>query len=111
VNILLLWTLFISLSDIGVSEVRVDWDADSFAERAKATVNKTGTESLSDTSLSQFFNMPTLPDQTEPAIVIDRHGKIIVWYLPDILEDRVVGIGSIKSSCLAFNLLLYISKI
>jgi hypothetical protein len=38
--------------------------------------------------------MPQLPDVSDPATFIDGQGKILLWYLPDIVLDRVVSTQS-----------------
>lgn len=42
--------------------------------------------------LNKYFELPELGPRNEPATVLDEHGRILVWYLPDILSiQRVVS--------------------
>jgi hypothetical protein len=72
-------------------KVQVEWDAEEFSLRAKATVEKNGWISPSNESLINFFPDVCFGHIAEPAIIIDRHGRIIVWYLPHIVSQVVVG--------------------
>jgi hypothetical protein len=73
-------------------KVQVPWDAEEFSLRAKATVEKHGWASPSNESLLTFFPKVEFGHIVEPAIIIDRHGRIIMWYLPNIMSHVVVGV-------------------
>ena len=50
-----------------------------------------GDVSIEDASLAKYFNNPELGDLELPAVILDRFGCIMVWYLPSIFSaNRVV---------------------
>jgi hypothetical protein len=65
-------------------------DADRYGERVKMTVSKDNKESKSDAQLAKFFDRENVGTIEEPAVVVDLHGRILMWYLPDILGAQVV---------------------
>jgi hypothetical protein len=42
--------------------------------------------SVEDKRLAKYFKNPQFGEFDEPATVIDRHGRIILWYLPLIIS-------------------------
>ena len=61
--------------------VSVKWDYDRFAESEKKRVS------------NQFFVKSHLGSFSNPATIVDMHGKILVWYLPGLLlPHQVVSI-------------------
>jgi hypothetical protein len=70
--------------------VRVDWDADRFAEKVKMTVEEHGETSESNASLEKYFVNPKLGTLNQPAIIVDCHGHIMIWLLSSVLSGRVV---------------------
>jgi hypothetical protein len=74
---------------------------DRLADRVKNARPQTenGT-SIEDDRLKKYFNNPQFGEFDEPATVLDRHGRIILWYLPLIFSlYRVV---------MLFTLLFYL---
>jgi hypothetical protein len=73
--------------------VIVDWDCDRFAQAVKGgTSRPAGTSQPKN--LEKFYNMTKLGAVDKPATIVDRHGKIILWYLPNILQsDHVVSLS------------------
>jgi hypothetical protein len=69
--------------------VIIDIDADRYAVAVPGTVTA-GASSQKEDNLPKFFDLPKLGTITEPTTIIDRHGRILLWYLPDILTPRVV---------------------
>jgi hypothetical protein len=56
-----------------------------------------GDTSTEDANLAKYFKNPQLGDLDEPATILDRHGHIMVWYLPQIFSMyRVVRVLSIS---------------
>ena len=47
-----------------------------------------GEEADEDIKLGKYFTNPELGYIDEPATVVDLHGNIMVWYLPDILGGK-----------------------
>jgi hypothetical protein len=65
---------------IGRFAAFANWDYDRFAE-------------ASDTKRANpsFFEKVDMGEVTKPATVVDKHGKILIWYLPGLLlSHRVV---------------------
>jgi hypothetical protein len=41
--------------------------------------------------LAKYFEEQNLGEREDPCSIMDKHGRILVWHLPDILaHDRVV---------------------
>jgi hypothetical protein len=75
-----------------VSQIEsVPWDVERFAEYIPVTVERHGKSSASKTRLKKFFHMPKIGDINTPAVIVDKHGRILIWYLPDILTGHVVS--------------------
>jgi hypothetical protein len=72
-----------------------EWDVTRFADRVKNTrPHADGDGSGEDKRLAKFFTCPEFGDMYEPSTILDRHGRIMVWYLPDIFAPcRVVCIN------------------
>lgn len=47
-----------------------------------------GQDADEDVRLAKFYRNPELEYIDEPATVVDTHGHIAVWYLPDILDPK-----------------------
>jgi len=77
-----------------MSQVKTEWDVTRFSDRVKnARPRANGDSSVEDTRLAKFFVNPQFGDMDEPSTILDRHGRIMVWYLPHIFAPcRVVGI-------------------
>jgi hypothetical protein len=57
----------------------------------KTTVQREeGKVSRSDLDLMKYFKMPNLGLIVDPTTIVDCHGRVLVWYLPDIMIDRMV---------------------
>lgn len=72
--------------------VQTDWDVERLADRVKNTrpQSENGT-SVEDDRLAKYFENPRFGEFNEPATMLDRHGRIILWYLPLIFSRyRVV---------------------
>lgn len=67
---------------------QIDLDVTRLADRIKNT-RAQETDSLEDLNLLKYFQMPELGLLTEPAVIVDKFGKIVVWYLPDILYSQM----------------------
>jgi hypothetical protein len=53
-----------------------------------------GDTAAEDARLAKYFENPQLGDFDEPATILDRHGCIMVWYLPFIFSMyRVVRVS------------------
>ena len=82
---------------------QTDWDVERLADRVKNTRPQEGdaNASVEDKRLAKYFKNPQFGEFDEPATVIDRHGRIILWYLPLIISVyRMVCIFSFLSTVL-----------
>lgn len=72
--------------------VNIDWDVDRYADKVKLSPpNLDGTPSAEPERLKKFFPETILGRISVPTTVVDRHGKILVVYLPNILTpSRIV---------------------
>ena len=86
----------LSVCSFGLSHVtgETEWDVTRFSDRVKnARPRANGDSSVEDTRLAKFFVNPQFRDMDKPSTILDRHGRIMVWYLPHIFAPcRVVGI-------------------
>jgi len=57
--------------------VAVEWDFNRFSQATKVGVKW-------KENLEVFFQMARLGKVDKPATIVDRHGKLLVWYLPNI---------------------------
>ncbi|KAG1747474.1 hypothetical protein EDB19DRAFT_1905614 [Suillus lakei] len=71
-----------------VNPLRADLDADRFADSAKAS-HPSHADSQRH-KLAKYFHCPSFGSISEPATFVDRHGRILAWYLPEIMvPDRM----------------------
>lgn len=71
--------------------VAVNWDVDRFASKVSAGIFADGRVHDELQRLRRYFQLPQLGYSDEPATITDMHGRILVWYLPDVLAiQRVV---------------------
>jgi len=71
----------------------MEWNFNKFAQAVKGGSLRASHQSQ-QTRLENLFKMVKLGAVDKPATVVDRHGKIILWYLPNILQtNRVVGVS------------------
>lgn len=72
----------------------VDIDADRWAEKAaKGLIKEDDETSMTmDGTLPKYYRQARLGLFETPMVVCDKHGRILLWYLPDILnEDHIVS--------------------
>ncbi|KAG2738073.1 hypothetical protein P692DRAFT_20638160, partial [Suillus brevipes Sb2] len=78
-----------------LTPVQTDWDVDRFADSAKASRNLSNSTQQRQ-KLAKYFAAPSFGHLTEPTTLVDKHGRILTWYLPEILTaDRVVRFSRI----------------
>lgn len=75
--------------------VTAKFDIDRLCDKVKNARVRNGDEDaghLSEDHLSKFFSPTKLGVIEYPATVVDEHGRVILWYLPDIVTPfRVVS--------------------
>jgi hypothetical protein len=73
---------------------KTEWDVTRLADRVKNTrpnVDGITDTSVEDARLAKYFKNPQFGDLDMPAVILDCHGRIMLWYLPRILSPyRVV---------------------
>lgn len=68
--------------------MNVDWDVNRYGDKAKLSPpNRDGSATAEPERLKKFFPEAVLGKISVPTTVVDRHGKIIVVYLPNILTS------------------------
>ncbi|KAG1841840.1 hypothetical protein F4604DRAFT_1939205 [Suillus subluteus] len=89
----------VSIAYAAVNSLQADWDVERFADHAKVSPNPLNADSQQREKLAKYFNMPSFGHISEPTMFVDKHGRILAWYLPEILvPDRMEHINSsIKS--------------
>lgn len=82
-----------SLADLLLLAVTATFDIDRLAEKVKNTRAVDGDpDNMSHDHLAKFFLITALGPIDCPCTVVDEHGRVIVWYLPDIIAPfRVVS--------------------
>jgi hypothetical protein len=71
--------------------VYLNFDADRLAERVKNSVElEDGKVSQSNIQLHKYVKLPDLRLVMDPTTILDWHGRVLVWHLPDILVGRLV---------------------
>jgi hypothetical protein len=69
--------------------VTVPWDAESFAKAAVAhhiPADIPLSPALADSKLMSKFPTPELGSFEEPTTLVDCCGRILIWYLPGVLD-------------------------
>lgn len=82
------------LPDTNREAVRTSWDADRYAD--SLTPKQTGQNPKLEDRLSRAYpaDHPGMY-LNEPCVVVDIHGVILYWYLPDSLSTtRQVGVST-----------------
>lgn len=68
----------------------IDVDIERFADHIKN--HRPGNEEKLESNmiaLKKFYRLgEERPIQKEPLVVVDRHGRIVCWYLPMILSEQ-----------------------
>jgi hypothetical protein len=82
-----------------INTVYVDFDADRLSDSVKSSVEMEGHTSSSNSRLPKYFKLPNLGRIEQPSMIVDRHGKVLVWYLPGILIGRLVSLLYLDMSC------------
>ena len=72
---------------------RVRWDICRWADRVKTGLvnnnnNGDDREMTMDRNLDKYHIQEVLGFEDSPAIVVDQHGRILLWFLPGILSDQ-----------------------
>ena len=63
----------------------MDWDFDRFSEAVKVGVRQQEGRARQQKSLALFFNKASVGKIDKPTTLVDRHGRMLVWFFPDIL--------------------------
>ncbi|KAG1794917.1 uncharacterized protein HD556DRAFT_1442707 [Suillus plorans] len=73
-----------------VNPYYVDWDVDRFAEMAKVSTPKSDGPLANTNQLPKYFSAAMIGKISVPATIVDRQGKILTIYLPNILSSSRV---------------------
>ena len=63
----------------------MDWDFDRFSEAVKVGVKQQQGRARQQKSLALFFNKASVGKIDKPTTLVDWHGRMLVWFFPDIL--------------------------
>lgn len=71
-----------------------NFDIDRLGEKVNnARVAEVDSDEVKDDHLKKFFSPTELGVIEHPSTVVDEHGRVILWYLPDILAPfRAVSV-------------------
>lgn len=82
-----------------VFAVLLNWDGRRYAEKLPKMPGRRGSKASIQKEASQQRQYPPLPNKdrmSDPGVIVDKHGIILVWYLPGILmESRQVGLFAV----------------
>lgn len=74
--------------------VHAHFDIDRLADKVKTTrVQDSRPDDAAIGQLSKFFTPTALGVVEMPSTVVDQHGRIILWHLPDIIAPHRVVSG------------------
>jgi hypothetical protein len=82
----------------------VDWDVERFLDRIKTTQiqldNIEDEPARLEERLRKFFPESERNKLSQPTVVVDVHGRILLWYLPSILAiSQVVQLRPFYDYC------------
>lgn len=91
---------------------KTEWDVTRMADRVKNTRPRPdGDMSIEDAKLARYFDNPMIGEIEEPATVLDRHNRIVLWYLPCLFSLRRIVRFCSFSSASAFQYIYFCSLI
>lgn len=69
------------------------WNVTRYADHVKMTDPKDlAKQELEELRIQKFFKKANFGELSEPATILDRHGRIMAWALPNVLHPkRLVG--------------------
>ena len=86
--------------------VHIKLDAERYAEAVRMTAQKGWDASMADEKLKKYFGNISICHLKDPAIVVDMFGRILIWFLPDILSHRLVKYTTFSFSFILMFLLI-----
>ncbi len=66
--------------------VMIPWDVDRYNDRLTRAMN--GRDKAAEDVIKNAFPPLSMPRVEDPAIVVEKHGRILAWILPDILSKE-----------------------
>jgi hypothetical protein len=66
-------------------QVRVPWDIARYSQRLPKVQRGNGMQATIEGQWERYPPFHPKVHLSDPAIVVDMHGRIIAWYLPDVL--------------------------
>ena len=85
---------------IGRSTASANWDYDRFVEASETRWKN-----------QKFFEQVHMGEVTKPATVIDKHEKILIWYLLGLLLPHHVVCSVFSAGSLSFLLTLWSERV
>jgi hypothetical protein len=82
--------------------VQTKWDVTRFADKVKNTKVDPVKEALEDLALPMYFPQAEFGKLTNPATILDLHGKVMVWALPGVLHPKRIVRNSTRVRRLTF---------
>ncbi|KIJ10451.1 hypothetical protein PAXINDRAFT_16536 [Paxillus involutus ATCC 200175] len=73
-----------------LNHIYVNWDVDRYSEKAKCSPVKVDNEAR-QAKLGKFFELKDVGKMEEPCTIVDRHGRILLWYLPKLMYPSRVA--------------------
>lgn len=70
--------------------VQINFDVERFSDMSKVSTDFNWETSSSDESLKKYFADTSIGHLEDPAVMLDKFGRILLWYLPGILNHCLV---------------------
>ena len=70
--------------------VHTEWDVTRYAEHTKIVKVNLDGDILESVKMAKYFTQAQFGNIELPATILDLHGRILAWYLPDILSKKRV---------------------
>jgi hypothetical protein len=91
--------------------VTIQWDVTRYADKLPRMAANSGTKAALEKEVQMKRQYPPLDDSaaeppvSRPCVIVDKHGIILAWYLPGILQDsRQVSLFTLSDRCIKFDL-------
>jgi hypothetical protein len=83
-------------------QVYVRWDAERFADKANLTRFLEENAVMKEMEkLGNYFQLGSLGFQSDPCTLVDIHGRILMWHLPEIMDKLRLVCGFIPGVSLS----------
>ncbi|KAL4080429.1 hypothetical protein J3A83DRAFT_4366753 [Scleroderma citrinum] len=75
-----------------VNHIQSEWDFEQFEDKVSWSTSASTNPDQTTTKLAKYFQSLNLGCLDEPHTTLDKHGKVILWYLPNLISPSQVVI-------------------